>query len=87
MKTNHTHHVDLDDIIHIVALIISIIALILAVKSRYNIEKLEESMPKSTYINTSTQNIDSHEESESETIEYIDRTPNEYTITYEYRSK
>ena len=84
MNTNNTHHIVFDDVIHTIALIISIVSLILAAKSRYNIEKLEESMLKSTYTNTSIQTADSHEELQSETIKYIDRTPSEYTITYGY---
>lgn len=84
MNTNNTHHMAFDDVIHTIALIISIVSLILAAKSRYNIEKLEESMLKSTYTNTSIQTADSHEELQSETIKYIDRTPSEYTITYGY---
>lgn len=84
MKTNNIHHISLSDIIRTIALIISIVSLILAAKSRYNIEKLEESMLKSTYTNTSIQTTDSHEELQSETIKYIDRTPSEYTITYGY---
>ena len=84
MKTNNIHHISLSDVVRTIALIISIVSLILAVKSRYNIEKLEESMLKSTYANTSTQAINYHEESQSETVKYIDRTPSEYTITYGY---
>ena len=84
MKTNNIHHISLSDIIRTIALIISIVSIILAAKNRYNIKKLEESMLKSTYTNTSIQTIDSHEELQSETIKYIDRTPSEYTITYGY---
>lgn len=95
MKTNNTPNIDFEEIIYIILLILCIIAFFMVANS---IEKLEpytpkESIPKPTYITTSTQVIDSHEESKSETIKYIDRTPNEYTITYgwfdpdKYRSK
>lgn len=85
MKTNNTHNIDFEEIIYIILLILSIIAFIFLVKDimEYFEESIpKESRPKSTYINTSPLVIDSHEESESETIEYINQTPNEYTITY-----
>lgn len=80
MKTNNTQNIDFDDIIYTIALILSIIAFIFIMK--YSIEELEDSIPKSTYVNTLTQVIDSHEDSESETTKYIDQIPNKYRITY-----
>lgn len=81
MKTNNTHNIDFEEIIYIILLILCIIAFFMTAKElEESISK--ESIPKPTYITTSTQTIKSHKESESETIEYINQIPNEYTITY-----